>query len=67
MGPGRNETGIFQNPPAPGLAGATRLGGKACPITYHQSLILSFSNIQSAIDQSLPVFNDQPATVQSVD
>ena len=30
-------------PPAPALAGATRLGGKKCPITYHQSLIHFFS------------------------
>ena len=37
-------------PPAPALAGATRLGSRPCPITYHQSL--SIFHHQSAIDQS---------------
>ena len=37
-------------PPAPALAGATRLGRKRCQITYHQSLILTCVNIQSAAD-----------------
>ena len=46
----------------PCLSGATRLGRKGFPITNLLSWL--FFNIQSAVDQSLSLFNDQSAIDQ---